>query len=513
MLRDYQVQAKNELYKRIKLGKESGKKKFILTLPTGAGKTTIFCSIIKDVLTQGKNILVVVDATRLIDQCSNRLSLMGIKHGFIKAGRKEDRDRKVQLCSIQTIINREFPPADVVIIDECHVSYSTSYQRLYETYKDKLFIGFTATPERTNPYESLWEIYDELITPVTIADLVDMGYLVPYRCFVLPEPDLQGIKITKGDYEINALERAMIKSELLQRAVDEWVRLGESRPTLAFCVTIDHCQALSQQFNKQGITADWIAADTSDKERNRKFKALVNGSLKILTSINTISKGVDIPEVSCILGCRPTQSRALFIQAAGRGGRPAPGKDDCIYIDQAGNIHRFGITPTDYIPPELTPPKSRKDKSEMAKKTCPNCGKEDLLITVSVCPVCDHRFGEEGMTTHKDLISYESLFSGVDPVERRKFITLIKQAYRKNYNPCHAEYRFAEAFGYPPKAATMKHALFGIDAGELQQIEYWDYLKKLHRTKGLTLAQAKRAFFNEFGINTTVKQNCDFVNG
>ena len=62
-----------------------------------------------------------------------------------------------------------------------------------------------------------------------------------------------------------------------------------------------------------------------------------------LVSIDTLGIGFDCPPVECGLMCRPTLSRGVYRQQAGRIMRTAPGKSQALLLDMAGNVGRHGL--------------------------------------------------------------------------------------------------------------------------------------------------------------------------
>jgi superfamily II DNA or RNA helicase len=81
----------------------------------------------------------------------------------------------------------------------------------------------------------------------------------------------------------------------------------------------------------------------SPKERNIYYKKLSKGKISVLASCESLAEGYDDPKVSAVLLCRPTKSRAKYFQQVGRSLRISPNKTDCLVLDQAGLVKRFGF--------------------------------------------------------------------------------------------------------------------------------------------------------------------------
>ena len=127
MLRDYQEKSINSIRSEFSLSK----KRVLLVLPTGSGKTVIFCHMIKKAFENGKSALVVTRGRKLVDQASKRLFREGVMHGVLMASHWNFKPgHKVQVCSVDTLISRNLKPkADLIIVDEAHL-FSPRHKRL-----------------------------------------------------------------------------------------------------------------------------------------------------------------------------------------------------------------------------------------------------------------------------------------------------------------------------------------------------------------------------------------------
>ena len=116
-LRPYQIDAIAETRRRM-----ARVRSVLINAPTGAGKTILGCQIIRLAVEKQRRVLFLAHRRELIDQCAAKLDEAGVlHHGVILAGHAKARapHAPVQVASIQTLIRRELPPADLVMIDEC----------------------------------------------------------------------------------------------------------------------------------------------------------------------------------------------------------------------------------------------------------------------------------------------------------------------------------------------------------------------------------------------------------
>lgn len=165
VLRPYQQKFIADVYAQIRVGA----KRILGFAPTGAGKTLLASQIAAHAVTRNKRVLCVVHRDILISQTAEKFSQFGLSDcGFIKAGYQENRESLVQIASVQTLAKRNWWhqfPADVVFIDECHItSYAAIVQQMMATiYPQAIHLGLTATPWRLSKRESLGDIFESLV--------------------------------------------------------------------------------------------------------------------------------------------------------------------------------------------------------------------------------------------------------------------------------------------------------------------------------------------------------------
>ena len=97
----------------------------------------------------------------------------------------------------------DLPPADLLVIDECHHAPANTYRKIIAAYPDATLLGLTATPCRGDG-RGLGGIFDTLIECPQVAALIDQQYLVPTRVYAPVDPDLSGVQTQAGDYVENA---------------------------------------------------------------------------------------------------------------------------------------------------------------------------------------------------------------------------------------------------------------------------------------------------------------------
>lgn len=392
----------------------AGKRRPIVVSPTGSGKTHIACHIIEGALEKGNRVVFFAPRRELIYQAANRLIDHNIESGIIMAGERRDPSLPVQVASFDTVHARGMrsermimPDAEVIIVDEAHLSISKTRQDILNHYSGAIIIGLTATPARGDG-RGLGEIYDDLIISWPIGKLIEEGYLVNARYFAPSTPDLRKIKQTKADYNTKELGERMDKPKLVGEIVENWKRIAPDRQTVVFCVTKDHARHVYNEFLGQGIKAGYLDSDTKLDERAQVLEDIQAGKIQVLVNIFVATFGWDCPPISCVVIARPTKNITLYLQTVGRGLRTHEGKEDCIIIDHAGAVEQHGFVDED-IPWSLdsdmdireAKKQKQKEKGEPKEITCSKC--QCVFKGMRQCPRCGYEVIPKGkpLPVHK----------------------------------------------------------------------------------------------------------------
>ncbi|MDX6806335.1 DEAD/DEAH box helicase [Terrihabitans rhizophilus] len=368
-----------------------GKRRPMIQAPTGFGKTLLAAAIVDGALRKNKRVIFCVPALSLIDQTVGAFWNEGIRDvGVIQARHEMTNSRQpVQVASVQSLEKREIPEADIVVIDEAHRWFQFYAEWMARPEWQRIpFVGLSATPWT----KGLGKHFDDLITPTTAQDLIDSGFLAPFRTFAPTHPDLSGVRTKAGDYHEGDLSEAMDKPALTADVVETWRRLGENRPTFVFAVDCAHARHLRDRFVEAGVSTAYIDANTSKDDREVIERAFHAGDVRVVCNVGTMTTGVDW-DVRCIVLARPTRSEMLYVQMIGRGLRIADGKSDCLILDHSDTTLKLGFV-TDIHHAELDDGKPRKAsasesraREERLPKECPSCS---FLkpVGLSECPSC-----------------------------------------------------------------------------------------------------------------------------
>lgn len=322
-LRPHQVSALDGLRGSLR----SGNRRPMLQLPTGAGKTVIAAHIVHGAKAKAKRVTFCVPALSLIDQTFERFVANGINPGDMGVIQGDHPWRRpaapIQIASVQTLRRRGMPDTGLLVVDEAHIRDAWLHAYLTSSENASLpVVGLSATPWSAG----LGKIYDDLVKPVSMRELIDQGYLSKFRVFAPSHPDLEGVKTVAGDFHEGDLADRMSKPQIVADIVSTWMAKGHGLPTLCFCVNRAHARLVHDQFAAEGIRVAYIDANTPREEREEIGRRLAAGDIEVVCNIGTLTTGIDW-DVRCLILARPTKSDALFVQIIGRALRTAEGKD------------------------------------------------------------------------------------------------------------------------------------------------------------------------------------------
>lgn len=454
--RDYQIDA----LAGVRAGLGAGKR-VLLVAPTGAGKTVIAAWMVNGLVKKAHKVLFLAHRKELIDQSSNKLKTLGIPHGVIMADDpRAALHHDVQVASIQTLTRREVPfRPTVIIVDEAHRARAKGYEDTFQRWPHAAVIGLTATPVRSDD-KGLGELFGHLTMCPSLAQLTEMGHLVPAECYS-KKIDLSGIKTSKGDYDTTQLEARMNQPVLVGDVVGHWKKLAADRITVGFAITVAHSQALVKEFQAAGVAAEHLDGETPKWRREALLARLKRGQIRVLWNVGVLTEGWDCPEVSAIILARPTKSLGLYLQMVGRALRPSPGKTDCVILDHAGSCYSHGL-PADEREWTLDPDEMKKrvkkarEKREKQVSICPNCAR--VRGEEPKCMGCGFEFGIKPQHVDGELEKVQKrppLNLTPEQLEERRqyFFRMLDIQAEKGYKPGFAAMRYNGKFpGEWPKS-------------------------------------------------------------
>ena len=370
-LRSYQVNILNKIFQEFESNTS-----VLLQMPTGTGKTSVFCVLIKKWINENfpnKRVLILVHRKELVDQIIYRLKTYGILAARIQAGHETELTKQVQVGLIQSLKKPEKLPKNLslIVIDEAHHTPSNSYRELlkhYEKHSPKI-LGVTATPCRING-SGFADLFDKLIVSDSIIDFINNGYLSPIKHLATSIPDLSSIKIDyrRNDFDEKELEKIMRSEQIMAELIESYITYGENKKAIVFAINKAHSKDIVERYNSEGINAIYIDSDSNKEDRELIVKEFKEGKYKILCNVNIFTEGFDCPDVEVVQLARPTKSLSLYLQQVGRCMRPFPGKEYGLILDNACLWETHGLISSDFEWSLSKPVKIKKGKSKVSKK-------------------------------------------------------------------------------------------------------------------------------------------------
>lgn len=363
MLRPYQDRTVNEFFA------ETGNT--LVVAPTGSGKTVMASDIINKWDRPGYKFMI-AHRQELVTQISSTLARDGIKHSII--GQRKVINNACQLhvhqfdkcyytprsnvvvASVQTLVRRPevrqyADKTSLWIIDEAHhVLKDNTWGRAVDLFPNARGCGFTATPIRADK-KALGINYDgvfhNMLVSESMVNLMDQGYLCPYNVVVPAgaQLDLSSIKISgkTGDYTPKSMSTAAEKACIYAGIVKSYVKHAYGKRGVTFVPSVKIAEQTADEFNKAGVPAAVVCAQTPDILRFKLVKDLEAGRITMLVNVDLFGEGFDLPAIEVVVMARPTKSYALFSQQLGRALRLYLGKTMAIIIDLVGNFYEHGL--------------------------------------------------------------------------------------------------------------------------------------------------------------------------
>ena len=335
-------------------------RKFILKAPTGAGKTVLASEIINRFYKK-KKIVVLCHRLVLLEQLEKGLSSNHKvkKLGLSEAGKPFDGYDVLISTNLRSrdFLMEAIKKCDLMIIDEAHrVSPNgQAYKELLDQFEknaneNSKLLGLTASPERRtgDQKDQLGLAFDAIIDCADIEELIREGVLVPaeYQSFFIHDLELENMDITTGDFPIEQLSNAIIKSSMIDYACkiyNQQKKRISDRPISAwFCPDILVAEETKRQVASHNLKVELITAKTPIKSRLEILDLHEKGEIECLISVGVLSEGWDNPNCNIIVHLRPTLSKVFWGQSVGRGLRSANNKNKCLVIDVSSNFTTFG---------------------------------------------------------------------------------------------------------------------------------------------------------------------------
>ena len=377
-----------------------------VVLPTGAGKSVVIAEFLRSSIQEWPETkaLMLCAQKEILEQNAEKMRALwpGAPMGIYHAGMKRKiLGEPITFAGIQSIRNKadDVGHIDICVVDECHMIGHEDQGSFRKFIGDLLkinplmrVIGFSGTPYRLGHglITDKPALFDGLVEPVSVAELLAKGYLSPLTCKATSKRfNTSTIHTKGGEFVESELQKLVDTKEQNDVVADEILEKGKGRKSwLVFCTGVNHALNMAEALRQRGVVTECITGETPKSERERVLRDFKLGKVKAITNANVLTTGFDAPCIDLIAFCRPTLSTVLFVQMAGRGLRLSDGKENCMVLDFAGLVHQHGTI----VEPRYQKA-GRANDGAAPVKPCPACS-ELVHISAKVCPACGTPFPE-----------------------------------------------------------------------------------------------------------------------
>lgn len=350
--RDYQQKAFDDCV--VYLEDKKNFKKSVVVAPTSFGKSLVIGAVAEYSKTPT---LVLNPSLELLEQNFSKFEGFGGKGTIFSAGAGFKEISQTTFATPKSILPHidkfVFLGVKTVVVDECHTQCRTD--SIVDTIINKLgkdvkCIGFTASPvilrqggfgaelkmlNRT--YDS---IFNSIIYCCQIQYLIENGFWAKLQYKILKQNfDSLEINSTGADFTDESVKTFYYENNIQEQIIEEWKEYKDVRKSiLIFVPSIEGAEALSKLIPNSAA----LHSKTPKKQRELIISQFRKGNLQTIININVAGIGFDAPNIDLIIHTKPSNSIAVIYQNFGRGVRISDEKEDCLIIDMAGNVDRFG---------------------------------------------------------------------------------------------------------------------------------------------------------------------------
>lgn len=334
-LRKYQTEAVNRTLEAFKSNHSA-----LDVLGTGLGKTVCLSAIAKSFIPTGR-VMMIAHREELVTQGQDKMQRVTGVEADIEMGDQWAMNAfvksRIVVSTVQTQIAgmdgdgrmARFNPNEfsLLIIDEAHHAPAKSYRKVIEYYQQNpnlKLLGVTATPDRADKL-ALGQIFETVPYQYDIRDGIDDGWLVPIeqQMVEVKSLDFSSMRTTAGDLNGKDLSKHLEFEENLHGIASPTLELVGDRKALVFTASVAQAERLTEILNRhKPKSAEFVCGKTPRDYRRKLLEGYAKKHFQFLVNVGCMTEGFDDASIDVVVMARPTKSRCLYTQMAGRGTRP-----------------------------------------------------------------------------------------------------------------------------------------------------------------------------------------------
>ncbi len=327
-----------------------GEHRALLISATGTGKTYAAAFALREI--NPKHALFLVHREQILRKAIESFkNVFGDTKTFgLYSGTSQETDRDFIFATMQTMAmhfedfaEQEF---QVIVVDEAHRVGAESYQKMMAYFNPDLWIGMTASPDRTDKFD-VYSAFDHNIAhEIRLQEAMRLNLLCPFHYYGITDIFVDGEEKEKRDFARLVCDERV---DFIIEKAEYFDHSGSRVKGLAFCSTLEESKELSKKFNERGYRTIALSGADSQDVRESSVRLLEqderDGGLDYIFTVDIFNEGIDIPQVNQILMLRPTESPIIFVQQLGRGLRKAENKEFVMILDFIGNYSNNYMIP------------------------------------------------------------------------------------------------------------------------------------------------------------------------
>ena len=373
-------------------------KRPLVVLPCRAGKTVCFADMTdKHINKTNGYVWFLVHRRELIEQTQETFKQFNIPTDNVFIGMVQTVTRNLDKYKRPTMI----------IFDECHHAKAKTWTNIIDYFPNVPMIGLTATPIRMDG-KGLGSIFDTLVMGEQSNELMKQGWLSEYDYYAPSIGNLEW-KFKGVDYDLTDVTASLLKSKIYGE-IEKYI--DPKRKTIIYSPSIEFSKSLCAR-----LGATHFDGNTPKKERKDIIDKFRSGEIMLLSNVDLIGEGFDIPDCEVVILLRPTMSLSLYIQQSMRCLTPAPGKRATIY-DLVGNVYKHGMPTEDreWSLTDKTVVRNKSGEEDIIVRQCKSCRLVYSGIE-QICPYCGHNNGQ----TRRQIEEAEQVeLEKIEKVKRKK---------------------------------------------------------------------------------------------